>query len=210
MLRQLSLRACALACACIATNGSAQIVGLGFGPGIAFESVHAPNPATGEYFIENDGPFFFNPGAGAWQKTLLAPAGGWMPGTVYTIHEAITILPDPTGQSNPLTDWHERIELGSDGIIWDIWVGEPMVTVGTVPVPGLMTMFNPERTEVWFFFDPIDIEGNGIVLHIWKQFQFVGMQPMFDPVIITEYPTPAPASAALLALAGAVSARRRR
>ncbi len=192
-----------------ASTACAQI-GLGYGGGVAFESFHDAVPGTNEYRI--DGQFAFDPGAGGWLKNLFAPPGGWLPGGVYVVHETITLFPDPTGvPTQPLSDWHEHIELGSDGNIWDIWVdGGSMFNINGTPAPGLMTMLNPSKTDIWFLFDPIDIGPAGITLDIWKEFQFVGMQPMFDPVRIYEFPTPAPGAAALLGIAGLCSARRRR
>lgn len=193
-------------------TGSAAFaqIGLGYGGGVELETFHDPQPGSNAYHI--DGQFEFVPGAGGWMKNLFAPPSGWLPGQIYTIHETITFFPPSDGTvGQPLSDWHEHIELGSDGNIWDIWVdGGSMFSVdGTTPA-GLMTMLNDSKTDIWFLFDPIDIGPNGIRLDIWKEFQFVGMTPMFDPVRIYEYPTPAPGAAALLGIAGLCSARRRR
>ena len=184
--------------------------GLGYGGGVAFESFHDAVPGTNEYRI--DGQFSFDPIQGGWLKTLNAPAGGWIPSQVYAVHETITLLPDPTGvPTQPLTDWHEHIELGSDGNIWDIWVdGSSMFSIDGSPAPGLMTMLNDAKTDIWFLFDAIEIGPAGIMLDIWKEFQFVGMEPMNTPVRIYEFPTPAPGATALLGLAGLYSTRRRR
>ena len=198
-----------LVIACAAATTAGAQVGLGFGGGISFESQHEIVPGTNEYRI--DGDFAFDPDQGGWMKELIAPPGGWIPDMVYAVHETITFFPDPTGGAGfPLSDWHEHIELGSDGLIWDIWELDPMFMVNGMPAPGLMTMFNDERTDIWFLFDPIDIGPNGVTLEIWKEFRYVGSMPMDGPVRIYEYPTPTPGAAAVLGIAGLFSARRRR
>lgn len=193
------------------TTGSVAFaqIGLGYGGGISFETFHNIQPGSNAFHI--DGQFEFVPGAGGWMKNLNAPAGGWVPDQVYAVHETITFFPPSDGTpGQPLSDWHEHIELGSDGNIWDIWQENPMFMANGTTPSGLMTMFNMEKTDVWFLFDPIDFGPAGIRLDIWKEFRYVGTMPMHNPVRIYEYPTPAPGAAALLGIAGLCTARRRR
>lgn len=197
-------------CSSVASAQSFPVLGHG-GTGDPFMTFHDATPGTNTFVIDG-GPFTFDYDGGVpWLKTLNAPSNGWQPGQIYTIHERFTFLPDPTGlPSRPITDWHERIDLGLDGKIWDIWTGDPMVSVNGDPASGLMTMFSDDRTEVWFFFDPVTVGPNGATFEIWKEFQFVGMTPMTMPVRIFEYPTPAPGALALAGMAGIAAARRRR
>lgn len=210
MNRRTSLVAAALGVAVSGGAALGQIIPLGHGNGPAFETFHPSIPGTNIYEVIG-GPFWFEPNAGPWIKNLIAPPQGWQPGQIYTLHETFTFFPPPDGTpGQPITDWHERIDFGFDGQIWDIWVGDPMFMVGSAPPPGLMTMVNDPRTELWFFFDPIEPGPNGVTFSIWKEFRYVGTFPMFDPVRIIQYPTPAPGAVALLALGGMVASRRRR
>jgi len=207
----------ATAMALAAGLATAQPVGLGWGPGIAFVSEHDAVPGTNLFEINPSTPFFFDPGAGAWEKRLNAPLGGFQPDQIYTVREWITFLPPPTGVPNrPLADWHEEIALGTDGQIWDVWtraLRNPVISLdpdGGNPLPGLEFDISPDGLNLWFDFDPIDVPPNGLTLHIEKDFRFVGNEPSFEPVVITQYPTPAPGGLALLGLAGVLGARRRR
>lgn len=195
----------------LSTTTSAQTLsGIGPGGGDPVKTFHEIS-ATAPVFEVFGGPFYFDRGGGPWIKNLVAPSNGWQPGQIYIIHETFTFLPPPTGLPPvKITDWHERIDFGPDGLIWDIWVGQPMFMVDNETPSGLMTMINDARTEVWFFFDPINVGPNGVTFSIWKEFQFIGDVPMTLPVSIIEYPTPTPGAAALFALAGVTLGRRRR
>ncbi|MEX0875818.1 MAG: hypothetical protein WD114_00015 [Phycisphaerales bacterium] len=191
---------------------------LGFGEGISYTSQHSITPGTNIFEIGGpDGGFYFDPDAGGWEKQLLAPPDGFQPFQVYTVREWFTFVPPPSGfPSFALEDWHETIELGLDGQVWDIWVldsGAPNISFDRdsgEPIPGLEFMISLDATELWFDFDPIDIGPNGVTLHIDKEFRFIGNTPSFDPVVITQYPTPTPGSLAVLGLAGLIGSKRRR
>lgn len=195
----------------------ADPVGLGFGDGVSLITQH--DPITGENIYEINGPddgFYFDPNAGAWEKHLLPPSGGFVPGAIYCISEWFTFFPPPAGFPNlKIADWHEEISPGPDGSIWDIWtleMGPPIITFdpGGPPIPGLEFMISADGAGLWFDFDPINVGPNGVTLHIEKYFMYTGATVGFDPVIITQYPTPAPGSLAILGIAGLIVCKRRR
>lgn len=200
-----------LGAALLSANAAAQTFpGIGPGGGQVVKTTHEMLP-TAPIFNIFGGPFYFDRRGGPWIKNLIAPPNGWQPGATYIIHETFTFLPPPAGLPNyKITDWHERISQGADGLIWDIWIGDPMFMVNGETPSGLTTMFNDSFTDVWFFFDPINVGPNGATFTIWKEFRFIGDIPMFDPIQIIEFPTPTPGAIALFAMAGLVATRRRR
>lgn len=193
-------------------------VSLGFGPGISYTSTHSS--VGGLNLFEIGGPadgFSFDPAAGGWEKILLPPSSGFQPGQIYTVREWFTFFPSPTGlPDNPLQDWHEIISFAPDGQIWDVWTdvnGPPVISFdpdSREPIPGLQYMISIDGTSLWFDFDSIFIGPNGVTLHIEKEFRYTGNSVSFNPVTIYQYPTPAPGSLAILALAGLCTTSRRR
>lgn len=197
---------------------AAQTVGLGFGDGIEIVTEHDAIIDGNVYDIEGPNAHF-DPNAGAWQKILNAPANGFQPGQIYTVVERITFFPPPPDSVTrfPISDWHETIELGAGMQLWDIWTTDHRLpnigldpSPGAPPLPGLTFGISPDGSEIWFEFDPILPPPGGLTLHITKDFRYVGSTVSFDPVIITQYPTPAPATLALLGLAGIVVCQRKR
>jgi hypothetical protein len=206
------------ALSCTAAITQAGTFALGYGGGISFTSTHTESvPGSGIFDIGVDDTFYFEPGAGGWEKVLLPPSQGFIPGQIYCVNEWFTFCPPPTGgPSQPLEDWHEIISVGPDGNPWDIWVtdlGDPVISFdpdSREPVPGLQFMISTDGTGLWFDFDPIDIGPGGVTLHITKYFRYTGSTVSFNPVTITQYPTPTPSSIALFGIAGIITCRRKR
>lgn len=207
-----------VALSCTAAITQAGNFALGYGGGVSFTSTHTESvPGSGIYDIGVNDTFYFEPGAGGWEKVLLPPSQGFIPGQIYCINEWFTFCPPPTGgPSQPLEDWHEIISFGPDGNPWDVWVtdlGDPVISFdpdSREPVPGLQFMISTDGTGLWFDFDPIDIGPGGVTLHISKYFRYTGSTVSFDPVTITQYPTPTPNSIALFGIAGIITWRRKR
>ena len=104
--------------------------------------------------------------------------------------------------NTPWTDWHE--EILTPGCEWDS--SDLGVTVTTdlstfPPVPGLS--FNLQPTTLDFSFDPIL---PGTEIFIIKDIRFMGVdannpeETTGDPVFISEYPIPEPATLSLLVI----------
>lgn len=199
----------------ISTSASAgSTFGLGPNPDRdpSFTSMHDVTPGTNQYMVDPDVDFYFDNAGGPWRKEFNAPPNGFTPGQIYTIHETFTFVPPPDGSLTTITDWHELIEPGPDGNIWDIWRGGTISIdpTGQQPVPGLDVQIGATGTDIWFFFDPIEVPSSGITFHVWKDFEFQGDVPMELPMVVTQYPTPTPGAASLLAIAGVAATRRRR
>lgn len=208
---------CGIAVSCAATLTQASTIALGFGGGVSYSSTHTMTPGLNIYDIGGpDEGFYFDPNAGGWEKQLLAPSNGFIPGEIYCINEWFTFCQPPAGgpPGFPLEDWHEEISFGPDGGIWDVWVtdlGDPTISFDSGEiVPGLQFMISADGTGLWFDFDPIDVGPEGVTLHISKYFRYTGPTVSFDPVIITQYPTPTPGTLALMGFAGLLMSRRTR
>jgi PEP-CTERM motif len=153
-----------------------------------------------------------DPAAGPWIKNLrgfnggnvVADDTGFTAPSGYQKEEWLVI-----GGNTPWTDWHEEVLTPG----WNI--GAQIDINGGQPVPGLVVdlMFTDWPNTggaVWMDFDPLP---PGTLVHLTKQLSWVGDPQvngnLFNGVIqIAEYPTPEPATIALMGLGVLALGRR--
>jgi hypothetical protein len=176
---------------------------------------------SGGWQIGSDGDpadVILDPNAGPWIKNLHNANGGPVSAddTGFTAPQSYSLVEwiHIAGQRS-WTDFHEEVITPG----WNIG-GLMQISQGgeLLPVPGLNVMLMdtvwPERGgAVWFTFDPLP---PSTVLKLSKTLSWVGnpgvQGDLFNGVIqLAQYPTPEPASIALVALAaiGLVGCRRR-
>ena len=209
-----------LVVAMASTSPSAWAISVGNGPGQGESTSHTiysvgvgaawfiPAPPAASI------PVTLDPSAGPWSKRLdLVNSGNPV---VLEEGQSLPVIEFLKVDGNtPWTDWHE--EILTPGWEWHSSnIGVTVTTeLGTYPagppVPGLS--FNLQPTTLDFFFDPIL---PGTEIFIVKSIRFVGVdannpeETTGDPVFISEYPTPEPATLGLLLLGGLALLRRRR
>jgi hypothetical protein len=150
-------------------------------------------------------PVVLSPTGPAWQKILVGPNYQPVvaaPGQTFYLHEVLVV-----GGTVPWTDWHENLV----NPYWD-WTSASILVNNAVPagltinnIPGNGT----QGGSISFLFNAAPV---GAIVDIYKQltYQANPALPVFSSkVIVNEYPTPEPASLALLALGGTVLLRRR-
>jgi hypothetical protein len=189
------------ACVGFVTLGSVQITqAQGVGNVAALpNSFHQNEPAgwfIGTYGVIRD------PDGPQWIKNLEGPQGGPFtaaPGQSFTLTESLYI------EGNlPWMDWHE--EILTPGWAWT----DPVVFLANgLSAPGL-TISPLPSSIINFDFDPLY---PGTQITIRKQLEYIGGAdgtPFVGTLRIAEYPTPEPASAALLGLGALPALWRRR
>ena len=150
-----------------------------------------------------------DPNGQPWAKDLTGPGPSppqdliAMPGDTFTITEHLII-----GGALDWADWHEEI-LDPN---WD-FVGPIDFLVNGSTASGLSFSTMPSTTtqggSIWFNFDPV---ASGALIDVVKSIQYVGGpgQVFQGTVRMLEYPTPEPASLALLGVSGLALLRVRR
>ena len=193
---------CAL---CLAGVASAGDLTAGAGPGTSVNTTHDYVPCDTGWDItgENSSPLYvwMDPTAGAWEKTLSLPAAA--------VPERLVLLEYLQVKGNAWRDWHEEIVTPgwTWGSVWDcdIWLEDG--AGGFITPPGLTTTISPCGKVVSFEFDAVPV-GSDLLIEKW-----LIREPDVQPgsaIIVREYPTPEPATLALLSMGGALVPRRRR
>ncbi len=180
--------------------------GQGVGNLSALPSLIPADPAAGGWFIGQYG-VVRDPNGPKWIKILADPNGGPFtaaPGQTFTVTESLFIAPELDW-----ADWHEDILTPG----WE-WV-DPIVFLANGSSPANLAVINMSGDpthggSVWFYFDPLP---PGTKIDIRKKLQYVGGADgtaFFGKVEIAQYPTPEPATLAMLGLGSAVLWRRHR
>ncbi|MCY2929707.1 MAG: PEP-CTERM sorting domain-containing protein [Planctomycetota bacterium] len=170
-------------------------------------------PVTG-WSIDSGNPTYpwipvqLDPNGPAWGKILVGDmniGGGVVyanPGDTFTVQELLEVSP-----TLPWTDWHESL-LSPE---WD-WIAPTTLLANGLPAPGLTIATTPATLATG---GTIDFTFNslppGTLVTIQKTLRYTGLSgvPFASKVIVSEYPTPEPATLSLLAL-GALAILRRR
>ena len=176
-------------------------------------SFQTGTPPNGWTVISTAGPIpvVLDPLGPVWGKSFTGPNGS-------------NFLYPPTSPSNPAlpvtevlqvagtipwTDWHEDvIGIDASGAIdlgWT-WGANPTILVGGLPAPGL-SITGAGTSSLSFFFNSL---APGTVVDIRKDLVYTGPAgaAFIGTLAIHEYPTPEPASLALLAIGSLLAFRR--
>ena len=195
-----------------AAFGAAILAAATASPAVAIPASGGPGPSTMtdvtpvvntdgsiEWIVEET--VEYDPDAGPWIKTLLAPNADVTAQTVLLFSETITI-----GGVVPWTDWHEILPDGFE------WVGG-VVCLGPCnpddpPVGGEVSV---DGGTIVFEFDPVE---SGTDIFISKEFRFTATGTAVFPIQVHEFPTVEVAEPASLAIVCAgllvIAATRRR
>jgi len=145
-----------------------------------------------------------DPHGPTWMKDLWWSGGTVPPGGAIILTEDLVV-----GGEQSWTGWHQRIM--TDSFQW--WGISATVVPGDVPLPGLVRDFappgDPPGTGLSISFAPL---APGAQIRIWEMFKYTGPSPLTltGPITIEQYPTPEPASVALIGAGGFALMRRRR
>lgn len=166
----------------------------------------------------------FDPGSGFMEKSFETPNIGTLiqPGQTFPLWEEFQLLDNPNYPVPiPVSDWHE--ELLTPGWIWGEIPGESLITKNGQPWPWQPIPMPPDPSKIWVEFPPIfppDILDVHKLLiwqgtadnSIWGDGINDDGSIMIDESVIRaiEYPTPEPATAALLCLGTLAILGRRR
>jgi hypothetical protein len=173
-----------------------------------------PNPPVGWNVGGAAGPIpvVLDPTGPQWGKSFTGPGGGpfFYPPTSPTnpplpVQELLQVAPN----SPAWTDWHEDVVgIGANGQVdpgW-VWVNPQILVNGLVP--GGLSITGAGTSNLSFFFNPA---APGSIIDIRKELAYNGSAgAVFGGTLsVHEYPTPEPASMALLGLGSAILLRRR-
>lgn len=192
-----------VAMAVLAVAGSSYAQGVGNAaalPSLFYQGATSGGWSIGPYDVIRD------PTGPAWLKELWGPNAAPViaqPGQTFDLSETLIV-----GGNLPWLDWHEKIITPG----WE-WV-TPTVFLANGNAPsGLSVAYTPSTAtqggEIDFYFDPLQ---PGTQVNIRKRLQYIGVPGTVftGGILIAEYPTPEPASLALLGLGSLALLRRRR
>lgn len=145
-------------------------------------------------------PIDLDPFGPPWIKHI---QGNSLVGTppIIQIHETIINI-----GTEPWLDWHERAVPPANGLVPPIWTGVQMMVDGQVIGFNAVGLQTP-NLHLDQFSTPVH---PGSTLEIWKELDVGPDFFLLNPELVLEqYPTPEPATLALMGLGGLVTLRRR-
>jgi len=200
------MRGVVLVCTlCLAGAASMGDVTAGAGPGTSIGTYHEYDPGVSGWHVNggNTSPMYvwIDPAAGAWEKTLNLP--------VTTVPARPMLSEHLQVKGSAWSDWHE--EIVTPGWKWE----EAVIYLedgsgGVITPPGLTTTISLNGKVISFEFDPVPV-GSNFQIEKWLIFE-AGDFPTESAIVVREYPTPEPASLAILSAGGVllILCRRRR
>ena len=197
--RKLMLAAVTLAL--LALSATAQAQGTATGP----NTIHVVQPGPGVLIGTPNNPFpiDLDPLGPPWTKTLHDPNFLLLNGGLLNLNESIINV-----GTESWFDWHEHILPDASGQFPGVWINVQM-TVNGNPITFNAVGLGTPNLNLDTFSQPV-LPGD--ILNIRKIIDvYPGIPGIVNqPIVIQEYPTPEPASAALIGLGTLALAARRR
>jgi hypothetical protein len=198
-VRKLMVAAVALTLLTLSTAAQAQ--GTASGP----NTTHVVQPGPGVIigFPSSPFPIDLDPVGPPWTKTIIDPNFLLLNGALLNLNESNINV-----GTEPWYDWHEHILPDASGQFPGNWINVQMSVNGN-PITFNAVGLGTPNLDLNGFSQPI-LPGD--ILNIRKIIDvFPGIPGIVNqPIIIQEYPTPEPASAALIGLGVMALAARRR
>ncbi len=186
----------AMAIAVLVISQAAYAQGTATGPATGHEVVPGPNVFIGDITapIEID----LDPIGPPWTKGIFDPNGFVAAPGLLKMTETILNVGD-----EPWTDWHEIILDPPAGLPQSNWAAVGGLSVNGSAITFDMTGLGTPTLDLFNFSSPV-LPGDILVIE-----KFAEVYPTSGPMLrIEEYPTPEPASAALIGLGSLMLVRR--
>lgn len=191
-----------VAVALLAFSSNAQAQGTANGP----NTTHIVQPGPGVLIGTPNNPFpiDLDPVGPPWTKTISDPNQFlWPNGGLLNLNESIINV-----GTEPWFDWHEHILPDFTGALPGVWVNVQMSVNGN---PITFNAIGLNTPNLWLdtFSQPV-LPGD--ILNVRKVIDVLPANAAIppQPIVIEEYPTPEPASAALVGLGATALLFRRR